>query len=130
MEMETGNVTIGKGICTDKTGYKTATNQMTIRGTEVTVVRLPPVIKNAPFLKADFIKMVKENRRAAPASTGKLAQRAAQRATEKKTGEAGAAATRLRRGELNNASEISKRVKEARKGKAPAQKRTRDDKRD
>lgn len=127
MDMETGNVTLGKGICTEKNGYKTATNQLTIRGTEVTVVRLPAVIKNAPFLKTDFIRMVKESRKMAPAVGGKLAQRAAKRAADKKGTTSGGA--KQRKGDLTNVNEISKRIKEARKGKVPAQKRGRDESR-
>ena len=143
VEAANGNVRLGKNICVDKSGYRIAMNETLIKGSEVTLVQLPPVIKNAPFLKADFIRAVKEKAHLSAAkgsgsgSGGKmsgvakssaLAERAARRLAAASAGARGDGSSGAdgAGGKAKGSAEgkssmhtLSRRIKEARKGGAP-----------
>ena len=144
VEAANGNVRLGKNICVDKSGYRIAMNETLIKGSEVTLVQLPPVIKNAPFLKADFIRTVKEKAHLSAAkgsgignASGKmsgvakssaLAERAARRLAAASAGARGDGSSGAdgAGGKAKGSAEgkssmhtLSRRIKEARKGGAP-----------
>ena len=142
VEAANGNIRLGKNICVDKSGYRIAMNETLIKGSEVTLVQLPPVIKNAPFLKADFIRAVKEKahlsaakgsgigggKMSGVAKSSALAERAARRLAAASAGARGdgSSGTDGAGGKAKGSAEgkssmhtLSRRIKEARKGGAP-----------
>ena len=145
VEAANGNVRLGKNICVDKSGYRIAMNETLIKGSEVTLVQLPPVIKNAPFLKADFIRAVKEKahlsaakgsgsgsggvgKMSGVAKSSALAERAARRLAAASAGARGDGSSGAdgAGGKAKGSAEgkssmhtLSRRIKEARKGGAP-----------